>query len=92
MDWEEDVDWETDGLFNADTPAVTDPAMDLNSSDGVHQDRTMHAWAQNSDDVEDVSEKAQWLSLRQKLVTHFANPEAKKAMKWNTLPKGRMKR
>jgi hypothetical protein len=92
MDWEEDVDWEQEGLFDADTPAVTDPHMDLNSWDGIHQNRcTNNTWTSDTDAEVDMSEKGQWLSLRQKLVTHSANPEAKSTMKWNTLPKGRMK-
>jgi hypothetical protein len=92
MDWEENVDWDgVDGLFDEGTPwaFARDPAMDLNSSDGAHQDRT--SWALNDGGLEDTSEKAAWLALRKKLITHYANPEAKKAMKWNTLPKGRMK-
>jgi hypothetical protein len=91
MDWEEQVDWDgVDGLFDQDTPYVSDPGMDFNSHDGAHQNRV--PWGLDTGGQEDFSEKAKWHELRQQLITHFANPVAKEHMKWNTLPKGRMKK
>jgi hypothetical protein len=81
MDWEADIDWESaaEGYWDDSTQYADIPEFDLNTEQT--QDRT--GWA--AEGQVDDSELAQWQSLRQKLIEHYAHPEAKKLMAWNTL-------
>jgi hypothetical protein len=88
MDWEADVDWSsTDGFFDENTPGC-DPCSDFTTAG--HQDRTeWNSFRDEGDD--DTVSVGDWNELRAMLVEHYANPNARAAMAWNTLHMGRMR-
>jgi hypothetical protein len=79
MDWEADVDWSrADGLWDEGTLFADTPDIDFSSMEPDH-------CAVPPEECEVETGPDGWADLRGKLVTHFAHPEARKTMTWNTL-------